>query len=184
MKIVIGLGNPGQKYERTRHNAGWVALDLLAGKLNLNWSEDKSFQALLARGNGWILVKPLTFMNNSGQAAQKIIHYYHPRLTAEADLSAEVIVIHDDLDLPLGTYKYAINGGSAGHRGDQSLIDLLKTKNFGRYRLGIRTDNLDKAWLGIFKHNPAKFVLARFPAGEYEALKKVATEVINQISLN
>lgn len=177
MKIIVGLGNPGKKYETTRHNAGFRALDALTTQYDLRWREDKKLEALMAEGDGFLLIKPQTFMNNSGRAVAKVLNYYHA--TATDDL----LVIHDELDLPLGAIKKASSSSSAGHRGVQSIIDNLKTKDFVRFRLGVKTDDLNKIRLGIFKTTPDKFVLATFPKSELKELDKAVERLIPLLDL-
>lgn len=172
MKIVVGLGNPGEQYKNTRHNIGWLALDNLLG--DVKWQENKKFQSLIYNEGNFLFVKPLTFMNNSGQAVQKILNYYKLLPTSfgllkksDSDLNGVLTVIHDDLDLNFGDYKIATNSGSAGHNGVQSIINYLKTKQFTRIRLGIKNDH--------FKIHipPDKFVLQPFAGEERQELKNI-----------
>ncbi len=147
MHIIVGLGNPGKKYENTRHNLGFTVLDEIARRNGLSWREDKKFKAVVAEGNNCLLVKPQTFMNLSGESIAAIMRYYKliPRslfgIQKGADLSGLLTVIHDDLDIAFGAYKISIDSSSAGQRGVQSIIDHLKTKNFKRLRIGIGSDN-------------------------------------------
>ncbi len=176
MKIIVGLGNPGEQYKNTRHNIGWLALDYLLGEVK--WLENKKFNALVYEGNDCLYVKPLTFMNNSGQAVQKILNYYKllPKNFGilnkkDADLSATLVVIQDDLDIGFGDLKIATNSSSAGHRGIQSIINYLKTKKFTRIRLGIKNELLRV-------HIPAeKFVTQPFAHEEKERLKEIFTKI-------
>ena len=145
MHIIVGLGNPGEQYKNTRHNAGWLALDNFLGEVA--WQESRKFNALIHEDGDFLFVKPLTFMNNSGQSVQKILNYYKllPKnfgllKKKDSNLIEVLTVIHDDLDLNFGDYRLADNSGSAGHRGVQSIINYLKTKNFKRLRLGIKTE--------------------------------------------
>lgn len=162
MNIIIGLGNPGKKYENTRHNVGFMTVDALAKKYNAAWKFNKKFNAEICEAENAILVKPQTFMNNSGQAAQAIMSFY--------ELNA-LTVIHDDLDIELGKYKISTNSRSAGHNGVQSIINHLKTKNFKRIRIGIKTE--------LLKNIPSeKFVLQRFGKEEMEIIKKLIPEII------
>lgn len=124
MIIIIGLGNPGTKYEQTRHNLGFRVVDLLAGVIQ--W--ETKFDSLFLKLNDVILAKPQTFMNLSGKAVAQVRKYYP---------DADLVVIHDELDLPLGTIKIMKNVSSAGHNGVQSIIDELGTKDFVRIRMGI-----------------------------------------------
>lgn len=172
MKIIVGLGNPGEQYKNTRHNIGWLALDDLLGEVK--WREDKKFNALTYEDGEFLFVKPLTFMNNSGQAVQKILNYYKllPKTWGlinkkDAALNEVLTVIHDDLDLDFTDFKISTNSGSAGHRGVQSIIDYLKTKQFTRVRLGVKNELLK------IHIPPEKFVLQPFNASEKEKLQEI-----------
>jgi len=172
MKIVVGLGNPGEQYQNTRHNIGWLALDNFLG--DVSWHENKKFSALTYQAGEIIFVKPLTFMNNSGQTVQKILNYYKllPRnwgflKKKEADLRDTLLVIHDDLDINFGEWRLASESSSAGHRGVESIINHLKTKKFLRIRLGLKNEFLRQPI-------PAdKFVLQKFDNSEKERLKDI-----------
>jgi len=176
MKIIVGLGNPGEQYKNTRHNAGWLALDFYLGEVK--WSEDKKFQALTYRDGDYLFIKPLSFMNNSGQSVQKILSYYKllPKSLGllnkkDSDLNEVLTVIQDDLDLDFGTYKIATDSGSAGHRGIQSIINHLKTKKFTRLRLGVKNDLLRT------HIPPEQFVLKTFSGNERIKLKELLTTI-------
>ncbi len=135
MKLIIGLGNPGEKYKKTRHNTGFMAIDSIAKKLQItNYKLQTEFNAKCAEGminsEKIILAKPQTFMNESGKAVKAIADYYKINI-------ANIIVIHDDLDIALGKYKIVKDRTSAGHKGVQSIIDNLGTKDFTRIRIGI-----------------------------------------------
>lgn len=181
MKIIIGLGNPGDKYILTRHNIGWLVLDELAKQRGGNWETNKKFNAEVCKLGDILLVKPLTFMNLSGKTVQAVLSYYKllPKtlgmVTKKAsDLTSVLTVIHDDLDLPLGTYKKSNDSRSAGHNGVQSIIDILKTKNFNRIRIGINSETRGQI--------PAdKFVLQRFDDDELATINKLIPEIINQL---
>jgi len=172
MKIVVGLGNPGEQYKHTHHNIGWLALDDLLG--DVAWRENKKLQALTHEANGFLFLKPLTFMNNSGQAVQKALNYYKllPKSWGlmkkkDADLKDSLLVIHDDLDINFGEWRLASESSSAGHRGVESIINHLKTKKFLRIRLGIKNDLLRQTI-------PAdRFVLQKFSSSEKEKLKNI-----------
>ena len=165
MRIIIGLGNPGEKYKLTRHNIGFMAIDALAKKLEIGWEKSKKLNAEIAKNKEVILVKPLTYMNNSGETVQAILKYYKvPPLTkgAEGDLKDILTVIHDDIDIELGKYKIAIDSRAAGHNGVQSIIDQLGSKKFSRYRLGIRSDfNQDTDAEKFILEKPASSSLRR-----------------------
>lgn len=131
--LVIGLGNPGREYRETRHNVGFMLLDRLAVKLNARFTRLQS-RALVASAaydsNRIILAKPQTFMNLSGQSVQGLVHFYKLPLT-------NLLVAHDDLDLPIGTIRIRPDGGSAGQKGMTSILERLGTDVFPRLRLGI-----------------------------------------------
>lgn len=166
MNIIVGLGNPGKQYEKTRHNAGFMALDALAEELDLKWTEGKKLKAQIAKTADAILLKPQTFMNNSGVSVAAALSYF--KLKPES-----LIVIHDDLDIELGKYKISVDSRSAGHNGVQSIIDLIKTKNFKRLRIGIKTPSLGKI--------PAeKFVLQKFTGEEIKTIKKIITQILKK----
>ena len=183
MKIILGLGNPGKKYETTRHNAGFIAIDALAKKSGSNWETNKKFQAEICQVGDTLLIKPQTFMNNSGQSVQAVLAYYKllPKKLGvfkikDSDLSEILTVIHDDIDIPLGKYKISVDSRSAGHNGVQSIINHLKTKNFKRIRIGIRADIIEKM-------PKDKFVLENFRKDELEIIKKIAENLSAEISL-
>ncbi len=181
MKIIVGLGNPGKEYQNTRHNAGFLAVDKLAESLGLAWRSGKKFNADIAEGDSLILVKPLTFMNRSGESVRAIMSYYKllPKkiglfARAGSDLNGILTVIHDDLDIELGKYKIADDSRSAGHNGVQSIIDQLKTKNFTRLRLGISTSLRERL--------PAdKVVLEKFPSEELSKIYITINESMAKI---
>lgn len=138
MKLIIGLGNPGQEYEKTRHNIGFMALEGIRDQVSgfSNWKLEKRLESKVCRGHiascceDVILAKPQTFMNNSGGTVKKLIANYQLLIT-------DLLVIHDDLDLPLGALRLSLGSGSAGHNGVQSIIATLCTKDFWRLRIGI-----------------------------------------------
>ncbi|MFH1232933.1 MAG: aminoacyl-tRNA hydrolase [Patescibacteria group bacterium] len=180
-KIIVGLGNPDEQYKKTRHNAGWLAIDALANKLDLTWQNNKKFSAEIAKNNEIILVKPLTYMNNSGQSVQAVLSFYKllPKkfnllINKNSDLSQILTVIHDDLDIDFGKYKISIDSRSAGHNGVESIIKNLKTKNFKRIRIGIKN-------LTITKIPAEKFVLQNFNQEELTNLNKLMPELINNL---
>ena len=136
MKLIVGLGNPGAKYAQNRHNLGFMVIDALAANLGATpWHLEPKFKAELAEASlgedKLLLAKPQTFMNNSGQAVQAIVHYYKDELTADG-----VYVIYDDLDLEVGEIRTKHGGSAAGHNGVQSVIDHLGP-DFHHIRIGI-----------------------------------------------
>ena len=171
MKLIIGLGNPGEKFEKTRHNAGFLTVDKIANSIQHSvFSIQQKFNAEISNGiidnEKIILAKPQTFMNNSGQAVKAIINYYKidPK---------DIIVIHDDLDIPLGEYKISKNKNSGGHKGVQSIIDHLGTKDLSRIRIGIMVED---------KKTPTeKFVLEKFSKEEMGVVNETIEEIKNEI---
>lgn len=169
MKLIIGLGNPGQEYEKTRHNVGWLVLDYLVKQEQ--WAESKKGKLLYLKtelnGQAVELIKPLTFMNNSGEAAA-----YAAR---KHDLKPEdIFVIYDDLDLPLGKIRIGKFESDGGHKGIKSVIHYLKNKNFIRFRIGIKKETPVKI--------PAEtLVLQKFGLAEKEkineSIKKTAEAI-------
>jgi PTH1 family peptidyl-tRNA hydrolase len=143
-QIIVGLGNPGEQYRHTRHNAGWLALDhMVESGSFVKLSEVKKFDSVMwevqdgrtdegVSAGKILFVYPHTFMNSSGDAVAAIVAYY--KLSP-----ADVLVIHDDVDLPLGTTKFTAGSGAAGHNGVQSIIDALHTQDFRRIRIGVET---------------------------------------------
>ena len=181
MYLIVGLGNPGKTYEKTRHNVGFIILDNLYEKLAeygiSKWELSKKFNAEICgatiNNQKIILAKPMTFMNESGIAVQLLSHFY--KLTPQ-----DLIVIHDDKDLPLGEIKIQTDRGDAGHNGIKSIIEHLGTKNFQRIRVGIASDNPKKM------SDTAKFVLDKFAFSERKKVSEVieqATEEIIKIIL-
>jgi len=182
MILIVGLGNPGKKYEKTRHNVGFMIIDEIARNFQFpTFNFQKKFNAQISErkiaDRKIILAKPQTFMNNSGQTVKSLIkELINKNNKRNTSAMAEVLrqslwVIHDDIDLPLGKIKIVKNRGSAGHKGVESIIKELKTKNFVRFRIGIcpKTDK---------PKNPEKFVLQKFNKGE----EKIVKEVIKKTS--
>ena len=168
MRIIAGLGNPGKQYEHTRHNVGFLAVDALAKQLGLNWTISKKINAEIAKGADLLLIKPLTFMNESGSTAAAALAYF--KLTPDS-----LTVIHDDLDIELGKHKVSTDSRSAGHNGVQSIIDRLKTKNFKRIRIGVKIPELEKI--------PAeKFVLQKFKLEEKKIINLIISQIIKKES--
>ena len=164
MKLIIGLGNPGNKYKKTRHNIGFMVIDEITTNFQFPIFNFKSiFNAEISKkilkDEKIILVKPQTFMNNSGRAVKAIIDYY--KITTE-----DIIVIHDDIDLNLGEIKIQQNRSSAGHNGVQSIIDSIGTKDFTRIRIGIKPINQE------ISIDTEKFVLQKFIKEEKEIIQE------------
>ncbi len=154
MFLIVGLGNPGKKYELTRHNLGFMVLDLLGD--TKNW--DDKYQSQFLKLDDVVLAKPQTFMNNSGEAIKEILKFYP---------DAQLIVIHDDLDFPLGAIRIQKDASAAGHNGVRSIIEQLGTQDFIRIRLGI--DNPE-----VRGQVPGEdFVLQKFTDQEQNLMKEV-----------
>ena len=134
LKVIVGLGNPGPKYTETRHNAGFWFIDEVARKYSATFRPEKKFHGEVAKmtleGNDIWLLKPDTFMNRSGLAVQSLLSFY--RITAE-----QLLVAHDEIDLPPGTAKLKTGGGHGGHNGLRDIISQLGTKEFHRLRIGV-----------------------------------------------
>lgn len=133
MKLIVGLGNPGKKYENTRHNMGFMAVDLLSDQAQIDVDKEV-FHGLMGRGKIYeqdvILFKPTTFMNLSGTAVQEVVHYF--KIAIE-----DIVVIYDDMALNPGTIRLRKEGSSGGHKGMQNIIDCLSTEQIKRIRIGI-----------------------------------------------
>ena len=138
MYIIVGLGNPGKEYENTRHNAGFNSIDVLADKYNINIREAEH-KALVGKGyiegQKVILVKPQTYMNNSGEAVREITDYY------KVDPESELIVLYDDISLPVGALRIRDKGSAGGHNGIKSIIQHLGTQVFLRIKVGVGDKN-------------------------------------------
>ena len=179
-KLIIGLGNPGKQYERTRHNVGFIATDFLVKKLKSKWREDKKLGATIARNGELMIAKPQKIMNNSGTVVARISKHFN---LAPKDL----LVIYDDADIPLGELRLRGQGGSAGHRGMQSIIDSLHTQSIQRLRIGIgrpadATHSALQAGRPIVKvMDTSDFVLHPFTAKEMMVIKTTLPEIINML---
>ena len=132
--ILVGLGNPGPEYARTRHNAGFLVLEALAEQLGSTWKAESRFESRVAEArfgaHRLILVEPLTYMNLSGRAVQKVLAYHKVGLE-------HLVVVYDDLAIPLGDVRVRTTGSAGGHNGVSSMIQCLASQGFGRVRVGI-----------------------------------------------
>ena len=164
-KVIVGLGNPGLKYKYTRHNVGFMFIDSMSKDFNLDFHLDKSLKCLICEAKiddyKVLFVKPVTYMNNSGECVENIIKYY------KIDIE-DILIIHDDLDLPVAKVRIREHGSSGGQKGMQSIIDHLKTNEIKRIRIGIDKcgDTID-------------YVLSKFPKDE----KEMITSVLDKSSL-
>jgi len=170
MILIIGLGNPGQKYIKTRHNIGFRIIDKFAKENNFpEFKLVKKFNSLISENilndKKIILAKPQTFMNNSGKAVKSLINFYKP---------TKFIIIHDDIDLPLKEIKTVKNRGSAGHKGVESIIKELGSKDFTRIRIGIRPTEKKP-------QNTERFVIQRFTSEEEKTIKEITKKALEII---
>jgi len=168
MKLVVGLGNPGEEYKNTRHNIGFEIVDNIT---EAAWKLNKKFNAEISEEKigreKIIFLKPQTFMNNSGRAVAAAACFYKIK-------PADILVIHDDIDLPLGKIRIKKDGSSGGHRGVQSIVEALGTENFIRLKIGVAPETRPKNF------DAANFVLKKFGKAEEKTLReanKKATEV-------
>jgi PTH1 family peptidyl-tRNA hydrolase len=181
IKLIVGLGNPGQQYEKNRHNAGFLFLEQLLSEAGGSWVKDLKFHGLAAtvllNRDKVILLKPETFMNRSGQAVGAVVRYY--KIQPE-----EILVVHDELDFAAGVMKLKKGGGHAGHNGLRDIIAHLDSNEFYRLRIGIGRPTAGKSVADYVLSNPGKAemeaistvfdsaqrVLPRLVAGEIAAV--------------
>ena len=164
IRLVLGLGNPGKEYESTRHSAGRAAAEYFAKKQDCSAFEyDKKSNSLISKNSKVLIALPETFMNKSGQAAIKLIR---PKKELK-----ELVVIHDDLDLPLGRFKISYGKSSGGHKGIESVMRALKTKNFVRIRIGVSPKRKPP------QKDVIKFIVGKFKPAELEVFKKVIKKI-------
>ena len=180
MKLIIGLGNPGKKYENTRHNVGFLAIDKIVESYKVHkvikFSFEKKFDAEIGKlklgSEDIILVKPQTFMNLSGKAVKKIVDFY--KVNPEKDL----VVIYDDIDIPIGKTRIRSDGSAAGHKGLQSIIDELGTDRFMRIRIGIGRPASPAGGPGNELVKVEDWVLQKLPSVEKDILFNVIEDLI------
>jgi len=166
MEIIIGLGNPGEQYQNTRHNVGFWAIDEFAKKNDFGgFKMEKKFEAEISKKGKVFLAKPQTFMNNSGKTAKKL---------KAINKTATFVILHDDVDLPVGKIKIAKERGSAGHKGVESVIKAIGNKGLIRVRIGI----------GAKKNaDAAKIVLKNFSPEEQKTINKTLKIVASALDL-
>ena len=173
--LVVGLGNPGPKYEQTKHNAGFIALDYFAHEHGLQIETQKmqgSYCVARISGKKIFLLKPQSFMNRSGESVQAFMKYF--QIDHE-----NILVIHDDLDMAPGRVKMVRGGGAGGHNGIRSLIQHLGSKDFARLKIGIGhpRDHNETADIPV-----ERFVLSRFSADQWDMLQENLERINNGIS--
>lgn len=166
-KIIVGLGNPGPKYKNNRHNVGFTVIDQLGGQFAAIFKRSLFLNAFLAQitiaGQSVILIKPRTFMNNSGTCVKKVLSRYGVPV-------AEFLVVHDDADLPLGALRFRKKGSSAGHNGMESIIKALTGEEINRLRVGIGKSSASD----LTQH-----VLSDFSSGEQDMLKEAVRAAVS-----
>ena len=168
MHLIVGLGNPGADYAKTRHNAGFLLVEKLAGKWKASWTKERKFQARVARAahGKVLLVEAQTFMNLSGESVGALVKFYQLPLT-------QILVVVDDADLPLGEIRLRPGGGSGGHHGLESVAQHLGSKTYARLRIGIGRKNEARQITG--------HVLGKFSAAENALLEKVLERAAGQL---
>lgn len=171
MKLIVGLGNPDKKYENTRHNLGFVAVEGICQAAGGLWEFKPSKESKICRiklaGQDVILLQPQTYMNESGKSVQEVVNFYKIA-------TADIWIIHDDLDLPVGQARLSKNSTAAGHRGVQSIIDNLGTKDFYRFRIGIGRPTDQKP--------TEDYVLEKFTTAEETFIKGVIDKTVKLIT--
>ncbi|MDB5083613.1 MAG: aminoacyl-tRNA hydrolase [Bacilli bacterium] len=167
MKLFIGLGNPGTQYAGTRHNIGFMAIDEIAARWDVDVRKSK-FQALygeqVVNGEKVVLAKPMTFMNLSGQSVRQLVDWYKPS-------NEDLVIIFDDMDLPLGKLRLRVKGSSGGHNGIKSIIQHLNSEDFQRIKLGVGRPDQERGQ-GVIGH-----VLSTFTKEEQSTVQQVVDKV-------
>lgn len=171
-KVIIGLGNPGKKYQSTYHNAGFLAIDYFIENQTDKFQTPNSKVFKYLKKSGFIFAKPLAFMNESGKAVKEIIKYFDAA-------TEEVVIVHDDSDLYLGDYKFSFNQGAAGHHGVENVAEALKTKNFCRVRIGIRPREIKNS--PTPRKKAGSFVLKKIKPSDQKILETVFLKILDEI---
>lgn len=171
--IIVGLGNPGEAYQATRHNVGFMVCDALAQQHGLLWQSKPKWQAEVAQSQSALLVKPQTYMNRSGDCLASIIKFFN---WSPDQIATGLIVVHDDLDIVLGQYQKALARGPKQHNGIASLEQCLHTDQFIRYRIGVDGRLGDRSVPGD------EYVLSTFPPSEREKLDGSIGAVVAELS--
>ena len=172
MKLVVGLGNPGDEYAKTRHNVGWLFLEYLEEKYGFKINNkikatDSMVGQIYINNEKVVFAKPLTYMNLSGNAVQKLKKWYNLE-------DKDIIIIFDDIDIPFGECRYKLNGSGGTHNGMKNIVQMLSTKNIARIKIGI----------GGIKHpnqDLVDFVLQKFTTSQLQELDKVFEEAYEKL---
>lgn len=162
MKLIVGIGNPGKKYDRTRHNIGYDIIDKYLGDIKYKEKFNALYEKINIMGDDVLFIKPLTFVNLSGDAVIKFVKYF------DIDIN-DILVIQDDLDMSVGSYKLKKASSSGGHNGIKSIESALGTNKFARLKIGILNDN---------KNDVIDFVLGRFSKEDMEIINNIDTNNI------
>ncbi|MDC0200879.1 aminoacyl-tRNA hydrolase [Verrucomicrobia bacterium] len=165
-RLIVGLGNPGRKYVETRHNVGFMVIDEMATEGALQFADEKRWKSQIAKDSDRFLLKPQTYMNDSGLAVSKVSSFYK----IEAD---QILIIYDDLDLKFGQLRIRGQGSAGGHNGVRSIISHLGTQNFPRLRVGI----------GRNEGESSNHVLGKFSTEERSILEKSIKEAVLAVTL-
>lgn len=186
MKLIVGLGNPGEKYQYTRHNIGFMVMEKLAkellpvGKSEKAWEMEGKFSAQICKvKDDLLLVRPQTHMNRSGLAVLPLKNIYKIALS-------DLWVVHDDIDLPIGKIRIRVGGGSAGHNGIESIIKELGKADFVRFRLGIGRGKLNlqhTADFNLHRREIEKYVLSLFRDNEAGEVKKLIKNTVEALRI-
>lgn len=167
MMVIIGLGNPGKKFDNTRHNAGFMAIDFFAQQNGFPEFElSKKYESLISEKDEVMLAKPETFMNESGIAVYKMAKSYKLK-------TKSLIVIHDDIDMPLGKIKFSKDSGAGGHKGVDSIINALGRKDFIQLKIGIETGDQEAK----------EVVLKKFSKEEMNILKETISRSVDALDM-
>lgn len=167
LRLIVGLGNPGEQYVNTRHNAGFMALDLLASKMGASWKKDRTHRAVVTGSGGFMLAKPQTFMNDSGECVGALSRYFKIA-------PSELLVVYDDIALPLGVLRLREGGSAGGHNGMKSIIAHLGTDRFPRLRIGIGSHGSGS----LVGH-----VLGNFPPEQQEILQDALNRAVDGLGI-
>ena len=169
MKIVAGLGNPGAQYANTPHSVGFETVDVIAAAAGVQWEEKRQFKCLMAAvaiaGERVLLVKPQTFMNLSGESVAPVVKYHNAT-------AADLLVVQDDIDLPLGRMRIRKGGSCGGHNGVRNIIERLGTQDFARLKLGVGKD----------RSNVIGFVLGKFSPESRKVMDVVVAEAVKAVA--
>ncbi len=169
MKIVVGLGNPGAEYANTPHSVGFETVDAIASEIGAAWEAKRAFHCLMARGTfagqQVLLVKPQTYMNLSGDSVAPVVKYHNAT-------AADLVVVQDDIDLPLGRLRIRKGGSCGGHNGVRSVIERLGTQTFARVKLGVGKD----------PSNVIAHVLGKFSPDTRKVMDLVVAEAVKAVS--